>query len=109
MGAGARAEPVTLQRLTRTSDGMGGGVETWADVGLIWCDIKPLRASEAERQGAVRSLSVYQFSADAMSVKAKAASPSDRLVWQGRAYNIRELRTPKSAMPDIDIIAETGA
>lgn len=107
-GAGARCQPVALQRLTRTPDGAGGATEAWADVATIWCDVKPLRASEQERQGAVRALSVYQFSADAMTVAAHSTTTADRLAWSGRVFNIRELRTPKSSVPDIDLIAETG-
>ena len=70
--------------------------------------MKTVRASETERQGAVRTLSVCMFSADSKSVSARGVTTSDRLIWRARAYNIRELRAAKSIVPDIDIIAETG-
>lgn len=37
---------LTLQEITRTSDGQGGYTETWADVVDLWASIAPVKAYE---------------------------------------------------------------
>lgn len=46
MTIGQLRHQVTIQRQVRTEDGAGGGEISWSDVGTVWAEIKPARASE---------------------------------------------------------------
>ncbi|GEB79225.1 head-tail adaptor protein [Desulfovibrio desulfuricans] len=42
MGAGSLRHRITLQRMVRTPDGMGGGSDSWVDVDTLWAEVQPL-------------------------------------------------------------------
>ncbi|PTW43900.1 phage head closure protein [Rhodovulum kholense] len=86
---------VTIERLSRTPDGMGGATESWAPVATVWAQVLPLRGAEtweAMRVSPATRMKVrirWQGGAAGQPF----CTPADRLVWRGRAYNI------ESALP----------
>lgn len=108
MGAGNRRERIHIQWKSATTDSMGGRVETWQYAGSLWAAVKPVKAGEAngKKQAALRTQSAYQFTVDTRSTESRGATPVDRIVWQGRPYNIREVRLPASRTISTEIIAD---
>lgn len=107
MGAGAKSELVTVERETRTPDGGGGSSSSWAAIGQLWAEVAWIGGAESSRQGAVREVGKYRFRVLAGGVLALGVLATDRMVWNGARYNIREL-PQRPRKPEIDIIAETG-
>lgn len=99
---------VVVETAIRAGDGMGGGpVSGWATAGEIWASVLPLSASESERHGKARSLSVYRFRVLTEAISAIDVTPAHRLVWGGRIFDVREVRAPPPSSPFTDMIAET--
>lgn len=107
-GAGDLDELISIERQTRTGDGGGGATVSWAEVTKMWARAQWLRGGEGERQGAVRELAVYRFTVLSEAVTSAALTTSDRVVWNGEFYNIRERPRRQADQPFTDIIAETG-
>ena len=111
MSAGSRSEPVTVERLSRVPDGAGGAVVSWSDLGLIWCDLKPVKASEKElstQGGGLRAINVYLLTADALSVSSLGVTTADRVTWNGDPFGISEIRTGKASKQDVEIVVSTS-
>lgn len=101
---------VTIQRLARTSDGMGGFTEAWSDIGAVWAQILPLRG--AEKWEAMRVSPDSRMKAR-IRWRGDAAgqpyyTPADRLVWRGRAYNIEAVAPYGGRMAYIEMTIAEG-
>lgn len=91
--AGKLDQRVSIERLARVSDGMGGYSETWTSLGEVWAQVVPVRG--AEKWEAMR------VSPDArMKVRVRWRGDSggqpfyttaDRLTWRGRVYSIESV------------------
>lgn len=79
------------------------------EVARMRAEVKPVRATESEREGAVRDVSVYLFKVHTSALRATPiAAVSHRIRWAGRIFNIREVRAPMAREPFTDIVAEAG-
>lgn len=115
MAAGKRSEIVTIEaKAVPVADGGGGfSPAVWSPLGKLWADVKPQRATEAERAGAERTLSVYLFTVLSIDARAIGLDPAHRLTWldpiagRVRVFNIREVRASKLSAHDLDIVGET--
>lgn len=85
MRAGQLRERVTLQAPLRTPDGAGGADIGWSEVATLWARVEAQGGGElpaGERLEARARLEVtIRFRAD--------VTPAMRLVWRGRALDIR--------------------
>lgn len=106
-----------LGRLSETiaieiEDGQGADDEVppiFREIGRMRAGVKPVRASESEREGALREVQVYIFTVLTSALRAMPVTSTDhRIKWNGRAYNVREVRTPIARDPFTDIVAEAG-
>lgn len=111
-GVGDLDQVVAIDRETTTA---GAEIEpTWSEIGRARAAVTPLRATESEREGALRTVQVYQFRVHSGAARAIGIAAKDRLRWlthpsaPATAYNIREVRMPSTAVPFLDIIAESG-
>ncbi|ARC87136.1 phage head closure protein [Rhodovulum sp. MB263] len=81
---------VTIERVSRAPDGMGGATETWAPIATVWAQILPVRGTEkweAMRVSPEARMKVrIHWQGDAAGQP--FCTPADRLVWRGRTYNI---------------------
>ena len=81
---------VSIERKTRTADGMGGFTEAWASIALVWAMWKPLSGSEQYRAMRIspetRVKAVIRFRGDANGAPYYTAN--DRITFRGRTYNI---------------------
>lgn len=98
---------IAIEAATRAGDGMGGGpVSGWSPVGELWASVLPLNASEAERLGKARTLTLYRLRVMTEAVAELGVSTTHRARWEGRVMNIREVRTPPASSIFTDLIAE---
>jgi len=79
-------EPATasIQERTRTSDGMGGSTETWAQIAAVECRFAPDSGEEALRGGAISAVArgVVTFPAGT------EITPEHRLVFDEVIYEV---------------------
>lgn len=81
---GEMTERITLQQQTRTGDGMGGQVVTWADVATIWAKAWTVSSSESMAAGQTTMIRMQKFGIRYRSV----LRPAWRIRWQGRYFAI---------------------
>lgn len=80
---------LTVQRLTATPNDFGTEVEAWAELATLRAEVIERAAAAAEGETAgTRGRDRVTFRARAQVEIALA----DRLIWQGRVYELRELR-----------------
>ncbi len=81
----------------------------WTEIGRMRAAVKPVRASENEREGALREVQVYLFSVHTPALRAvPMTAAAHRLRWNGKVYNVREVRGPIARQPYTEIVAESG-
>lgn len=81
---------------------------TWMEIGRMRAAVKPLRATETERQGSIRTMKVYQFWCLTRAVKAIGVTANHRLRRGSEFFNVREVRMPDDTTTFVEIIAESG-
>jgi SPP1 family predicted phage head-tail adaptor len=94
MRAGDLRDRITLQRVTRIADEMGGQQEDWSDLATVWACVRPVGGRDrldAMRLGAAGEYRItIRWRADA------AGQPyyttADRLIWCGRQYAVRNVQ-----------------
>lgn len=99
---------VVLERETVDLSIAADEVQEWFEAGTLRAEVRPLRFSEAEREGAVRAVKGYLFRVYTSAVRALGITEADRLVWNGMTLNIREVRAPEARVRFTEIIAEAG-
>lgn len=93
MEAGRLDQRITLQRKARVSDGMGGYVETWSDLGTVWAEVRPLssreiwNAMQVSTQTRFRARLRFRGDADGSPYYTSA----DRVTWKGRTYGVERV------------------
>lgn len=86
----------------------GGMTPTIIPVGTMWAKADWLGGGEAARDGGVKPGSKYRFTCLAAAVEELGVTTSDRIVWNGDTYNIRERPRRVPNKPETEIVAETG-
>lgn len=105
--AGDFRSVVTVQRCTETPDGSGGQSTAWADVATLFCLAVCKREGEEYGDGStgrIKSVEVISFTTwwqDSFTVK-------DRVSFEGRLFNIREIENLKRRNKFMKIVAEAG-
>lgn len=102
--AGRLRHRVTQQREQQTSDGGGGYEVAWVDVATFWAAVEPTVGRE--------SLEARQLE-DAITHKIVLRGPrdikaKDRIVHDGRAFNIRSVKDIQERGHRIEVEAEEG-
>lgn len=104
---GKMDQRVTLQRLARTSDGIGGTTDAWTDYpknATVWANV----IAKAGREGMTDGRMVNSFTVLFTIYNRSDIDPRDRIVWQGVNYNIRGLRLEGERRLRLVIEAERG-
>ena len=105
--AGAKDQPITLQRKTRTPDGGGGFIDDWADFATtpdVWANV----IAKAGREGLDEGRTNATFTVLFTIYNRSDVTELDRIVWQGVTYNIRGIRREGEQALDLVIEAERG-
>lgn len=108
--AGDLKAKITIERKTRTSDGMGGVTETWATVGTPWAAWKAVSGSEAWRamriNPEIRVKAAIRFKGDAYG--APYYSPADRVRYRNREYAILAVLDPDDGQEWLELMLDEG-
>lgn len=78
--AGARNQRVRVERKVLTSDGMGGAVPSWQELGTFWAGVVPLTGRERDMAGQTESPRNYRVTF-LNGLTAQSIQPSDHFVW----------------------------
>lgn len=83
-------------------------VPAWTEIGVMRAEARPVRASETEREGALRTVQVYLFTVLTSERRRVGVSSLHRIRWGSMAFNVREVRVPSDNVALTEIVAETG-
>lgn len=104
---GRMDQTITLQRLARTADGVGGFTDAWADYATnacVWAKVMAKAGRENMSDGRMVASFVVLFEI----WNRQDINERDRLIWQGVTYNIRGLRQEGGRRAKLVIEAERG-
>lgn len=107
MQPGHLDQTITLQRLVRTPDGVGGTLDSWQDYATnatVWAKVMAKAGRENMNDGRMVASYVVLFEI----WNRQDINERDRIVWQGVTYNIRGLRQEGGRRPRLVIEAERG-
>lgn len=91
MAAGNLDRRVRLERATRAANAFNELVETWATLATVWAEYEPLRDAERYAAGQVGATATARFRIRYSSTVADLG-PLDRLVYDGRTYDIHAVK-----------------
>jgi len=77
---------VTIQTVSRASDGQGGFTETWNDVTDVWVSIEPVKGWERYQAQQLETPVTHKI-----MMRYRSLSTKDRLVYGARTFIIKEV------------------
>ena len=102
--AGRLDQRILIQRETLADDGIGGKTSTWSTLSTVWAGVTTMSGKEMIDRGGVVAVSKVRFtirnSVDLIE--------TDRISWQGKLYNIREILDEGDRSLYLGVIAERG-
>jgi SPP1 family predicted phage head-tail adaptor len=102
--AGMLRHTVALERLTKTPDGAGGFVKAWNSLASVKAYMKVSSGSEQfsqDRLNAVQRVRAYiRYRSDLL--------PNDRLVFQGKNYQIRNINNLEFKNKYLELDLDSG-
>ncbi len=105
MKAGQLRHRVTIQAKAIGTDAYGGPTETWTDVPPdIWADVEPLHGRELTNAQAVFAETTTKIT---MRYRA-GVIPANRIVFEGRHYNIQAIVDTDMRHRELVIMASEG-
>jgi SPP1 family predicted phage head-tail adaptor len=111
--AGMLDQRVAFERLTSADDGYGGTTETWTPTPAetVPVSLRPLSGSEAYRAMRIAPTATYRlycrFTPDALGNP--FYTPADRVLFQGRYFNILNVFDVEMAGRWIEMLLNEGA
>lgn len=106
-GAGHMDQRITLQRLVKVPDGAGGYAESWSNLPsdpFPWAKV----TAKAGRESMVEGRIAAQFTVLFEIYNRSDLVETDRILWDGTAYNIRGIRREGGRRLRLVIEAERG-
>jgi SPP1 family predicted phage head-tail adaptor len=107
MQPGHMDQKITLQRLVRTADGVGGTIDSWQNYPTnpcVWAKVTAKAGRENMTDGRMVASYVVLFEI----WNRQDINERDRIVWQNVTYNIRGIRQQGGRRPKLVIEAERG-
>jgi head-tail adaptor len=109
--AGDLRERINIEEPNDTADGGGGASPGWSRwFGTFAAAVQAVRASEDETNGGLRQVAVCLFTVRRQIAQQiqDAGGSSLRIIWRGRAFDIREIRLGPPSDAFTEIAAESG-
>lgn len=78
---------VTLQSVSRASDGQGGFTESWADTATVWAAFAPASGYEKMIAGQMKS----EISHNVLMRYRPGVTTKMRIAWGARTFDIKEV------------------
>lgn len=91
VAAGTLDRRVKIRRATFSTNGFNEQVESWADLGTVWASVTPISDGERFRAGEMLAAKSSRF-VIRYSSKVASVDPRDRLVFDGREYDINGVK-----------------
>lgn len=96
---------IDIKRMVKVPDSMGGNDFTLTDVvANLWCKVRPMSGKEVERFQKLNpeftNLFVVRYRNDLLE--------DDRVLWNGKEYNIRAISEPSTRSMYLEFYAERG-
>lgn len=91
MAAGKLDRKIRLERATTTRDALGAPVQSWTTLAIVWAAYEPLRDSERYAADQVGATATARFRIRHSATVADLG-PLDRLVFEGRTYDIHAVK-----------------
>ena len=91
MQAGKLDRRITLQRASTTKNGFNEDVEAWGDIATVWASATPVSDAERVRAQQVGAVISMRFQIR-FSTAVADLSPTDRLSYNGKTYNITAVK-----------------
>ncbi|WP_313193702.1 phage head closure protein [Shinella zoogloeoides] len=88
MRAGKLDKTITLQRFTSTVDDYGTPIETWTDLATVRAQIIQATTEEFMKGWGASTEAATVFRIRHMD----GITPADRVTYQGRAYDLKEIK-----------------
>jgi SPP1 family predicted phage head-tail adaptor len=104
---GKMDQRITLQRVTETPDGIGGTTRGWSDLAVNpspWARVIAKAGREGMTEGRMTATYIVLFTI----WNRDDLSEVDRILWNGEAYNIRNIRREGERKLYLVIEAERG-
>ena len=102
--SGMLLNQITVERLTLTPDGMGGGVSSWAILYQPWAYIAPVtgweRMAGMQLESPITHTIYIRYRLD--------LSTRDRIVHRGRSFNIRSIADIEEKRIFLELKCEEG-
>jgi SPP1 family predicted phage head-tail adaptor len=98
---------ITFQRATASPDGIGGKTVAWANLprnAAVWAAVTPRIGREGMVEGRMTAVNMTTFE---VHNRADIAE-TDRIIWNGEAYNIRSVMRRGGRELFLQIDAERG-
>jgi SPP1 family predicted phage head-tail adaptor len=109
MRAGDLDQRITLRRATFTTNGFNEPAATWSDLVTVWAARRDASASEVYRAQEVGAQITARFTIR-WSSQISDVSPTDRVAFDGREYNITAVRdVGRRKWREIDAVARAEA
>ncbi|SMH30565.1 phage head closure protein [Azospirillum agricola] len=104
IGAGELDQRIRIERPDNTPNGRGGVVKGWAEVATVWARVRPVSGRELAASGQIEAAAVYRI-----AIRRRTdVTAGCRIVWQGKAMNVRFTPDTGSRTAFIFIDCEAG-
>ena len=101
---------IAIQRVTTTTNDMGGLVETWTTLATVWAEVRAVGGAEAYE--AMRTTGRGRYSAMIRWRGDDAGqpyfTPRDRVVWRGREYGIAAVLPKGGRNEALELVLHEG-
>lgn len=91
MRAGRLDRRITLERNTPTQNSSGEEIEAWSVLATVWAETRPMRGAETFNAQQFLGKTPMTFRIR-WSTRVKVLNVEDRIVFDGRQYNILDIR-----------------
>ena len=99
---------ITVERVTITEDAFGGSVESWAELGTFAASRHDVSDAETWRAAEVAASISVRFQVR-WSTATASITPVDRIVHEGKTYNITGVRETEGRRQGLEISAVARA
>ena len=104
MRSGTLKKRVTIQRRSQSVDEYGGQSVAWQDLATVWASFEPTGGKEDPQSGQVRAVATFKIGMRFFD----GLTPADRLVYNGRVFDIVNINDVEELHREFDITAREG-
>lgn len=101
---GEMNERITFQSESRADDGYGGFELSWDDIDTVWAHTRPMSGKEYEHADTMQAEGVNLF----VTRYRDDIVPSNRIMWEGIAYDIVEIKRTTGRKLYTEFVAVRG-